>query len=138
MDKQLPTPTLIYAKLNGAGGLYIHPSKKPILIRGEYIEPSKGTIIVGIGAVGYDCLDIESTLAHEWRHHWQWWNGYRTNNIRWVYSGNYEEDIVRYFSNSPNELDALRFEVQQTNSEYSKWWLSLLQQSKGEIRCVED
>lgn len=73
---------------------------------------------------------IEATIAHEFRHHWQMFNGdlhpANTLSLFSLDHLSYEEQIYYYFSKQPAELDALYFERKVTPSEYQRYWIECI------------
>jgi len=123
-ERQLPIPNVIYVEGFQFGGLYVPPWNKSQIIEGIEVSPSNGTIIVGIWG---DDLPVSLILAHEWRHHWQKWNGWKYDGIGWNFSADYKESVKKYFTKSRCEMDALRYETQRAACDQSKWVMSLCQ-----------
>lgn len=110
-EKWLPQPEVWVSDFETASGAYCYPG---IDTRGtvfEAVYPTKAGAIVIVESQNEELGDFEATLAHEWRHHWQFWCG-------WKYDGNpgalarlpYEQAIYCYFRSSRSEMDALLFE----------------------------
>ena len=116
----LPQPNIGYCDSKDYGGLYLHPHKEESHNGGIIIPPSaNGTIIIS----DFDDEFQLITLVHEWRHHWQYWNGINSDSLNWQDKEDYYDELFNYFKSSWTEYDALRFEVLKTNSELSKWTL---------------
>lgn len=121
VDKSLVIPEVVFSSLNWAGGMYHHPEKNEICIDGKYYDLKYGLIEV---SVQFKSLSTESTLAHEWRHHWQAYHGW-VNDYRFLWPSTFEEDdyddlILKYFTLNNHEMDALRFQ-NKYSSVYDNW-----------------
>jgi len=115
-------PNVIHAHGLPFCGLYLAPWKESQIVEGVEFEPSNGTIIVGEWG---DRMPTESIIAHEWRHHWQWWNGWDYDGIGWDVNGDYDANIKDYFLRSKSEIDALRYEEKRASTEHGEWLLSI-------------
>lgn len=103
------------------GGLYAQPEKDEIFIDGHFYPMDKGIIVISTE----QGEDIDATLAHEYRHHWQFVNGWRYDGIgRWanVPGQNYEEKIINYFMQSRSEMDAHLFSMKYAREDYTMIW----------------
>jgi len=121
--RQLPLPLLYVCEDLSYGGLYFQPTKEEHIWKGNLLPPSNGIIMVGC----YAEQPTESALAHEFRHHWQYWNGIDSDCVGWNTETTYEEypkDIVRYFTGSTTEMDALNFELKHAPSDLSLEWMN--------------
>jgi hypothetical protein len=57
------------------------------------------------------CDGIERILAHEWRHHWQYFHGWKYDGKNLLFGDDWTSDTAfNYFTNSKSEVDAMRFE----------------------------
>ena len=70
--------------------------------------------------------NYESTLAHEFRHHLQRVHfGIKPDVIEWDIGENYKDSIIKYFTSSVTEMDALLYEVKyypdDVNLEWYEW-----------------
>jgi hypothetical protein len=122
VDKSLVIPEVVFSYDNKISGRYYDPSKDEIEIDGSYYDLDFGLIEISVYS-----SDIESTLAHEWRHHWQVCNGWNTDYIfKWPLNCCYEYDkcIFKYFTENKHELDALKFEYK--HSRIYDYWEELL------------
>ena len=108
--RHLPVPDVVYVDSLKVGGFYHPPTEDPIFHRGVVAPPARnGLIVVG---VHYDDVD-PSTLAHEFRHHWQYHNGIEFDHIPLnsdVEGDQWWDHIYDYFTKSKTENDALMFE----------------------------
>ena len=124
-EKDLPVPRLVFSDMTEFAGLYKPPSG-PIEIGHSTLENKNGTIIVST----FDEAVIAPTIAHEFRHHWQYYNFISydsdiTNYYQYQKMYSYNEIIVKYFTNSFSEFDALRFELSYDKLDSLGSWLSL-------------
>ena len=76
-----------------------------------YIPFDRGVIFVS----AEEPENIESILAHEWRHHWQLYHGNLPNKFSFNMSRfddweTYDVAIRDYFRSQPHEMDALMFQ----------------------------
>jgi hypothetical protein len=79
--------------------------------------------------VATDSADnMASTLAHEYRHHWQTYAVGNLENIKWSNVGNYRNNIIKYFRSSWSEWDALRYEIAQAPSDANLLWWDWIQE----------
>lgn len=57
----------------------------------------------------------DSMLPHEWRHHWQYCNGYKSDSLGWPPDSapttptTYDQQIRTFFRQSHTEMDALMY-----------------------------
>lgn len=114
------TPKLVLAGHGEVGGAYYHPARGELLVDGKAIDRAFGVIVVSLVS------NLPATIAHEWRHHWQWHRGVSFDHRRWREEILYEDAIREYFQGSSSELDALRFQNQVAPDETSRHWLDLL------------
>lgn len=90
------------------GGFYQKPKNIEWFIDDRYVDGRFGLIVVA--TMDGDQV-ARSTLAHEWRHHWQQHNGIPPDNAHWNPAGmTWEQAIRKYFRQSKTEMDALLFE----------------------------
>lgn len=118
LDKSLPTPFVIYDDLgeNGPGGLHYSATRGGYYIDDNYKAHSlaRGGIVVNINPIVLETISIEATLAHEWRHQWQDYQGWKYDGIglsenRDLKSDEYHTHYMNYFNKSKSEMDALMF-----------------------------
>lgn len=121
LDKTLPKIPIIYAEIEGAAGLYYPPDDYEVEIDGKLYDCSKGLIQIQPG----DSKDEAATIAHEWRHHWQFYHGVQFYDWEWEPTDDYEQSIIDYFK-CPYELDALRYELKIAPSDCTEGWADLL------------
>lgn len=123
LRKGLPTPDIVMVDdpttHNGYGGYY---------------DPVAQQIVVASG-----CDDVETVLAHEWRHHWQLHAGWTGRQPPFDISADYWREVVRVFSFSPREHDALLFEfaICSRPDPWAEEWLIRCQRAQtGLFSCV--
>ncbi len=122
-DKSLINPTVVFSSLKWASGLYYHPEKDEICIDGKFYHLGCGLIEVS-NFNNETAKETAGTIAHEWRHHWQYFNLPKEKvGFEWPKSYNeleYNEMIVKYFTLNPLEMDALRFQKRYSYV-YENW-----------------
>lgn len=107
-DRTLPLPNLIYTK-TFVGGYYCRPDPTREVYDDDGIphDCRNGLIVISTEFEG----DV-ATLAHEWRHHYQFYHGIELNSIGWINDDrSYKEKIIEYFLSSTSEMDAFRFQL---------------------------
>jgi hypothetical protein len=123
IDKQLRSPGLVYNPTIEYGGLYYSPQSGGYLnYDGIDHDMIHGLIVIG------DTADEAGTIAHEWRHHWQHFNGIPYDGVTFNFNNDYQSEVIRYFSSSKAELDALRCEYKYAtiHEEWECWLYDLL------------
>lgn len=118
-DKTIPMPVLVVDVSTPYCGMYYRPRNEGVVIGEKTISARKGIIFFNP-----EKPDVADTLAHEWRHHWQFWSGPGLDPVAFDYGGEYRSAIVKYFRSSRCEYDALRFSVKHAPSEMSLLWKS--------------
>jgi hypothetical protein len=121
--KQVPYfPKLIFEDIKEAAGYYLSPHK----------EHPRG--LISISSYFADQM-YSSTLAHEFRHHWQVFNfGLNSRRLDWynIYSKyEYERAICLYFNANPDERDALLFEYKYAKCDVNEYWVKDILKWKG-------
>ena len=109
--------------MDNAGGMYMNPKNNEVYDEdGKPHEMKFGVIVINPEYPE----NFAAHLAHEWRHHWQVYHG-------WKYDGigadvldelEYDDAVYRYFTESYCEMDALRFQKKYSNIHDS--WEELL------------
>jgi hypothetical protein len=108
VDKTIPLPEVVY--LPDIAGRYYSPDKQNELydFGGKPYSMKYGVIVIN-SKLDNDAQRLN--IAHEWRHHWQKYNGFPFSTPKYSshqVSNNYK--LARqYFLTSISELDALRF-----------------------------
>ena len=120
-DKHILLPPVIFTDIKEGGFLHF-PEKKEVLIGNKYYPADRGLIVVNCT---YPDM-IESVLAHEWRHLWQYYQwGKPASVAQWNSSSplTYKEQIVKYFTTDSKEYDALLFELEKVpNDTVLEWY----------------
>lgn len=119
--KDLRTPSLVFTpSLPDAGGYFYHPQKAELLVDGKLCSLERGILLV------VPCEDQQqeaNSIAHEWRHYWQWFNMTRKfRSAVFHMDREYWREIKRFFKH-PRELDALIFSNRVAPSYTTDLWL---------------
>ena len=128
-DKTILMPEVVYQDIV-YDGLYLSPETSEVQdYTGKYVYSKYGFIVLSI-----NCEREDEIIAHEWRHHWQFMNG-------WIYDGigfdvsdettSYETKIKNYFKQSQSEMDALFFQTKFVGVD--EYWKELLYSDLKEI-----
>ena len=119
--RHISKPPVYYIEDSDQSGFYINPQRGVYEYKGKEFDMCNGLIIIN-----YDDGDIASTLAHEFRHHWQWCrfgeSAYENYVDYFSLTGTYEEKIKQYFNYNQIEHDALMFEVMVAPNETNLYW----------------
>jgi len=118
-DKSVVVPEVVFTSLNDASGYYYQPGDYELCIDGRFYDGIFGIMVISDGDL------IASTIAHEWRHHWQRHNDFEFDHVPLRPDLPYEENIAHYFSSSKSEMDALLFERRNAPNYLNDYWLSL-------------
>lgn len=121
-DKSLSMPVIVHTPLDEASGYYYEPHRGELEFDGKFYPGDKGIIVV---STNYPEL-IDSTITHEWRHHWQRFNKGECPYWPWQPLDDYEQSIRDYFK-VWHEWDALMFEYRFARNELNDYWVGLLQ-----------
>ena len=109
-------------------GCYYHPQKGELLYQGRFTPLDRGLIVVS-EMTEWCRHGFASTLAHEWRHHWQWFNfPYRSVVREFNHSVSYREAIIEFFRNA-KERDALFFSHEVEPCEETRLWKSWVEEN---------
>jgi len=131
-DKDIPMPLILFEKIS-VGGYYCRPAKTEWYLNGKHYPLDNGLLVVNI-ETEYDF--IVNGIAHEWRHHWQWWMGVTSDCPGWNGGGSYKKNIMQYFLCSRTEMDALLFSNKMYPSndtlEWYDWLVKYQQNKEGE------
>jgi hypothetical protein len=120
-DKQLILPDIVFHDFSECQGCYCQPHWYGKAVDGIEVKSRNGTIIVNPRTSS----SIAATMAHEWRHHWQYHRGV-LGASRWIpTAAGYWADIVQYFQ-IPHERDALEFECRVAPEDLNLEFLSIL------------
>jgi len=97
ITKHVSAPNIVRVPAASFRGRYVSPRPS---YRG--MDAQRGIILLSEGA-------CESTIAHEWRHHWQNDAGWTWSHKKFDRSLSYVDAVVQYFR-QPHEFDALVFQ----------------------------
>lgn len=117
VKKQVPFyPVIEIIQTDDVSGMYYHP----------YEDYPKGLVQISENCTT-DSEGYASTLAHEFRHHWQLFNfGWNNNRVCWfnlISKYDYDEAIRLYFEKNPDERDALLFENKVVGTDNTRYWI---------------
>ena len=132
-DKHIPLPEFVFIDgIKGKGGYYCRPRKAERMIDDRFYDLQKGVIVVDFSnPAGF----VLSAIAHEWRHHCQFYYGGNFKNpIQFNTKIDYKKSIISFFSNSATEVDALLFAHKVAPHETSSMWIKWLKEVKEEIK----
>jgi hypothetical protein len=122
--KDLLYPDVLYVpKLENKSGCFYHPNKKQELLVGNRIyDLSKGLILI---SESDDSRELPNTIAHEWRHYWQFCKMGKIKGIPFDNKIPYQKAIKKFFEYSI-ERDALLFSHKFAPSPLSDYWMGLI------------
>ena len=128
--KQLSTPELVFVPaLPSAGGYFYRPERAELFINGKPYSLRKGVLMV---VENVDMGILTNSIAHEWRHYWQWFNlGRYLHSEEFNTKVDYKREIQRFFKH-PRELDALIFSYKVAPCWVSELWISWLKEKRDE------
>lgn len=110
VDKTIPMPEVMFYPLTGASGKYYTPRRSELFdLDGKPHDMRYGVIVIN---PKYN--KTESTIAHEWRHHWQHFHGikFEISDLKTFGKIKFSQSLINYFRTSKTEKDALRFQYQ--------------------------
>lgn len=116
-DKTMPIPEVMYFRFQNAGAKYYHPQKgKEIFdMFGKPHSLERGVIALNPKSTNLE----EELIAHEWRHHMQYFRGAdfkgMAKNLNVFKLHSYEQALRKYFISEPLELDAVRFQYKHVS-----------------------
>jgi hypothetical protein len=118
-DKSLIIPEIVFISNISYSGIYYSPRYNQI-----YDDDNRAyDMIYGTIVINSDYSNnFADIIAHEWRHHWQLFHGWKFdtfNSTKHVYE-DYDNFIFDYFTKSKCEMDALRFELKYSDI-YESW-----------------
>ena len=121
--KDLLYPNLFYVpKLENCGGCFYYPQQREILLGQTFYDMSKGLIFI---TEEYSANELHNTIAHEWRHYWQYFKKGPSRGIEFNGKIPYQKAIKQYFQNY-SERDALLFSHKFSPSSISDYWMGLI------------
>ena len=113
-------PPVIFADI-AYGGYFHFPRKKEVLIGNEYYPADRGLIVIS----ELYSERIESSIAHEWRHLWQYYQEGKPEYIsQWNLKSplSYEKQIINHFIFDYREYDALLFQLKKAPDDLALEW----------------
>ena len=119
-DKYILLPPVIFADIP-SGGFFRFPDKKEVLVGDKYYPADRGLIVI---SETYSEL-IESSIAHEWRHLWQYYqHGRPRSTTQWNLESplSYKKQIIDFFMSDPQEYDALLFGLEKAPDDTALEW----------------
>jgi len=132
-DKYILLPPVVFADIL-EGGYFLFPKKEEVLIDDKYYPADRGLIIIS----EINSEKIEATIAHEWRHLWQYYQwGKPEMKSQWneESSRSYRKSVIDFFTSDPSEYDALLFELKKAPDDLAREWYEWIIKS-GEVRHV--
>ena len=148
----LPLPKIINATwMDYAFGVYYEPEEEDLILclpSGEEVINENGVIIISINdnLINHydDWYNYEAILAHEYRHHWQIFNGVPSKTINknitinmnsvLLLDGVHTSDKnlinqkIEYYNqqSDPKEIDAMLFEIKHSGPDYVRKTLNVM------------
>ena len=119
-DKYILLPPVIFADIP-YGGFFRFPRKEEVLIVDKYYPGDRGLIVISETHSEH----IESSIAHEWRHLWQYYQrGEPKLKAKWNLESplSYENQIVDFFISDSFEYDALLFQIKKAPDDIALQW----------------
>ncbi|GAH39444.1 unnamed protein product [marine sediment metagenome] len=119
-DKYILLPPVIFADIP-YGGYFRLPEKKEVVIDDKFYPADRGLIVISENYSSH----VESSIAHEWRHLWQY---YKRGKPKWIATWNlkspfsYKNQIVIFFMSDPSEYDALLFQLKKAPDDVARQW----------------
>jgi hypothetical protein len=124
-DKGLLLPAVVFADLENCGGYYVKPRRRETFIDGRYCDLERGLIAISTRWPDFQA----STLAHEWRHHWQAEHGFSMEES-WGFDADwdadYDQQLRRFFRTQAIERDALAFQCRHAFNQKCDQTLEIL------------
>lgn len=127
--KDLTVPRVYIGPLEGYAGFYIAPEEtEEEFPDGTTIDCRRGIIASAPQPAG---MRLESTLAHEFRHHWQQFNLREPYDWPKLTPGaDHKQEMVEYFTTSRMEEDALLFECKWAPDDVNMQRLDWVRESR--------
>ena len=119
-DKYILLPPVIFADIP-SGGFFHFPRKIEVLIDDKYYPADRGLIVIS----EIHSEHIEASIAHEWRHLWQYYQrGEHILKSQWNLESplSYKEQIIGFFLSDPFEYDALLFQLKKAPDDVARQW----------------
>jgi len=122
-DKDIFLPKIVFATMDGCGGFYAHPEENEYYFNGTYYDRVKG--ILFIDDTNDDSF-VVNTIAHEWRHHWQFVSGFGFDHVELNCGLEYKDMIIDFFKSSWTEMDVLLFSLEMYLGDEALEWYEWL------------
>jgi hypothetical protein len=110
VDKSLVIPEVIFHFMDDCLGQYLFPENAEVYdMDGRPHFMGFGVIVLNAEYPEF----FETTIAHEWRHHWQAFHGMEYDGIEIEVNPDlpsYKKSLIQYYTQSVSEMDALQFE----------------------------
>lgn len=120
-DKTLPIPEIMEWPLALAGQYYPpNPDGEIFTLKGRPLSMRYGVIVV---SANYEDDVKAGIIAHEWRHHMQYYSGVKYDKPLYSPKQSYNKMARQYFLTSKAEMDALRFQYKHAGflGAYTPW-----------------
>ena len=117
-DKQIILPPVVLSENipYTSDGMYLFPENVEIMIGEKFYPLDRGLIVISPNAEDFH-------LAHEYRHHWQWMNGWEFDGPgEWQQRKTYKKSIIDYFMGSRSEMDAHLFSLPYIKKDFPLQW----------------
>ncbi len=136
-SKEIPLPNIVFtSELTEYSGIYYRPERDELRIGNRYYDLVKG--LIGVSTNDDDSFlykrddkTILKTIAHEWRHHWQYFTRkfYVEEGTVFQDDGDYDQSIVRFHSSNVNEMDAFLFSIRKCKCNTNMYQFDLLRKA---------
>lgn len=112
-------PDIVYMKNNSYSGCYYHPQDVVVQLDDKEYELINGLIVINEG-------DDPATIAHEFRHHQQYLEGYDNKNPQTFNNEvSYRQAVKEYFTTCKFEWDCLLYELKHYPDEHNQNWYEI-------------
>jgi hypothetical protein len=127
--KIISPPTIVIVdELDDYSGCYIHPQGGEAWVDGSPHTLRDGLIVASAHS------NYESTIAHEFRHHMQYvYVGMKFDSKPLRTDIPYRDAIVKYFTNSMTEMDALQYEMSKVKSDVCMEWYEWIMDTDNRV-----
>ena len=135
VDKSLVIPEVMFYPFgeDEKGGCYYDPEDNEIYDdKGKSYSMKYGVIVVSSDK---DNETMESIIAHEWRHHYQYYHGIKHDRPKYdLLFEDYNKAVKQYFTTSKSELDAMRFSYKYAKQGKYQGWEEILYELIKDLR----
>jgi len=122
LDKTICNPILIYADEECEySGCFVHPFNGEWWFEDFPIDGEKGIMIIS-----GETENEANTIAHEFRHLWQFINGWKYDSFKWKHTRDYKKQIINFFRSSKMEMDALLWSQKKAPCNMCEEWIEWL------------